>query len=118
MNWYTVKLVFLVSTGKGVHKPQFDEQLRMVSSNNPEEAYRKARLLGQQYEQSFVNDKGVPIKWSFVEVADLVKIEELKDGVELYTYTHETDDHQAYISHVVQKGSFIRSMSVLQTIQL
>ncbi len=118
MNWYMVKLVFSVVSGSGLHTPQFDEQLRLISSHNPEEAYHKARILGLRNQDSFVNDKGGMVRWHFVAVADLLPIEEFKDGMELYTSTHETDDSSTYIRQVEQKGNYIHSKSMLQTLQL
>jgi hypothetical protein len=32
MNWYIAKLVFNIAAEKTVHKPQFDEQLRLIAA--------------------------------------------------------------------------------------
>lgn len=105
-------------SGDGSHIPQFDEQLRLISSFNPEEAYHKAKILGMRNQDSFVNDKGKLVKWHFVAVTDLFPIEEFKDGMEIYTSTHETHDSKTYISIVEQKANYIHSKSQLQTLQL
>ena len=57
MNWYIAKLVFNIAAEKTVHKPHFDEQLRLIAAEDMEEAFHKARYLGLNEEDSFLNDQ-------------------------------------------------------------
>ncbi len=50
MNWYLTKIVYHIICGKGNHKPQFDEQLRLISAENNLHSFQKARLLGKKEE--------------------------------------------------------------------
>ena len=55
MQWYLAKIVFRIICGDGNHSSQFDEQLRLISANNEDEAFYKAQSLGKQEEDSFLN---------------------------------------------------------------
>jgi hypothetical protein len=57
MNWYLSKIVFRIVCGNGDHTPQFDEQLRLVSAETKEEAFRKAQQMGKKEEETFYNRK-------------------------------------------------------------
>src|SRR5258708_14024371 len=70
MNWYIAKIIFQIK-GNGMQKPQFDEHLRLIEAENFEEAFLKARILGIRSEDSVVNKNHGPVKWEFVNVAEL-----------------------------------------------
>jgi hypothetical protein len=118
MNWYIVKLVFQVVSGKGIHKPQFDEQLRMISALDPAGAYQKARVLGIERQEHFNNNKGETVYWKFIAVTDVDPIGEFKDGVQLFASTHETDDELDYVKTIEQKSNFTQTLSQLRTIHI
>jgi Domain of unknown function (DUF4288) len=105
MSWFIAKIVFKISCGA---KPQFDEQLKLIRANNFEEAFLKARILGIQEEDSFLNEKKNTVKWEFINVADLCPLTELKDGTELYSHIHEEEEENSYIHNVHQKAAFIQ----------
>lgn len=100
MNWYIAKIVFRISTEGSVHKDQFDEHLRLIAANSQEEAVLKARMLGLQEEDDFLNDKSQTVKWEFVNVLDVQALQELKDGVELYSQIHEQEQGGEYVHYV------------------
>jgi hypothetical protein len=108
MNWYIAKIVFNISAENTAHKPQFDEQLRLISAENTEEAFIKARALGISEEDSFLNDHQNMVKWEFINVAEILPVKNLEDGSELYSCIHETDEAKSYIHTVHQKAIFIR----------
>lgn len=118
MNWYIVKLVFRVVSGQGAHTPQFDEQLRLISSNNSENAYKKAYLIGVDNQETLMNDKNTTVKWEFIGVADISPIEEFKDGMEMYSTTHETQEPHSYIRYIENKGHYLQNKAKLQTIHI
>ena len=57
--WFIAKLVFNISTAQQDHKPQFHEQLRLITATTLEEAFLKARKLGLQDEDSDIISKGL-----------------------------------------------------------
>jgi hypothetical protein len=108
MNWYISKIVFNISAENTAHKPQFDEQLRLISADSMEEAFLKARKLGLREEESFINDKQNRVKWEFINVSDVVAVNELEDGTELYSQIHETEEAAPYIHCIHQKAIYLR----------
>lgn len=108
MNWYISKIVFSITAENTQHKPQFDEQLRLIRADSAEEAFIKARALGLREEDSFLNDKKNKVKWEFINVAEVVSLKTLEDGMELYSNIHETEEPKSYIHCVHQKAIFLR----------
>lgn len=111
MNWYISKIVFRISAENTLHKPQFDEQLRLIAAESEEEAFMKARTIGLSEEDSFLNDKQNTVKWEFINVSEIVPIKKLEDGMELYSHIHETDEAKSYIHCIHQKAIFLRMNS-------
>ena len=109
MNWYISKIVFSISSENTAHKPQFDEQLRLISANSSEEAFLKARKLGLREEDAYVNARNNTVKWEFINVSEVVPVNKMEDGAELYSNIYETDEAQSYIHCVHQKAIFIRN---------
>jgi hypothetical protein len=109
MNWYIAKIVFNISAENTSHKPQFDEQLRLISANGSEEAFIKAKRIGLSEEDSFINDQHNKVKWEFIDVAEILPVKSLDDGSELYSHIHEADEAKTYIHTVHQKAIFIRT---------
>ena len=107
MNWYIAKVIFKVSNVSRLQTTQFDEHLRLIQANGFEEALLKARILGITEEDQFINDKQQTVKWEFVNVADLLPLNELKDGTEVYSRILETDD-KSYIHYVHQKAASLQ----------
>lgn len=109
MNWYISKIVFSISSENTAHKPQFDEQLRLISATSAEEAFLKARKLGLSEEDAYVNDRNNTVKWEFINVSEVIPLNKIEDGAELYSNIHETDEAHTYIRCVHQKAIFIRN---------
>lgn len=108
MNWYISKIVFKISAENTHHKPQFDEQLRLIAANSHEEAFLKARTIGITEEDAFLNDSNNMVKWEFVNVAEIAALNNLEDGMELYSRIHETDEAASYIHCIHQKAISLR----------
>jgi hypothetical protein len=107
MNWYIAKVIFKISSENSV-KSQFDEHLRLVKAISFEEALLKARIIGISEEDSFINDRHQPVRWEFVNVAELIPLHDLKDGSEVYSQIHETEEAHSYIHHVHQKAASLQ----------
>src|SRR3569832_1262023 len=107
MNWYIAKIVFNINSDSN-GKKQFDEQLRLINADTDEEALLRARTIGISEEDTFYNDKKKKVKWEFINVAELLPIKRLEDGMELYSRIHETDEGTSYINYVHQKAISLR----------
>ena len=111
MNWYISKIVFKISADNTQHKPQFDEQLRLIAADSEEEAFLKARTIGLGEEDSFVNDRNNTVRWEFINVSEIVPLKRLEDGIEIYSHIHETEEAKSYIRSVHQKAIFLRTQA-------
>lgn len=111
MNWYISKIVYRISAENTEHKPQFDEQLRLIAAQSAEEAFLKARAIGISEEDSFLNDRRNTVKWEFINVSEVICLNNLEDGMEIYSQIHETDEAKSYIHFVHQKATFLRMHS-------
>src|SRR5688572_27501723 len=107
MNWYLTKIVFRIICGNGEHTPQFDEQLRLIAALNKEEALDKARIVGQNEQESFFNHQQELVQWQFVNVSEIYRLSSLIDGAELYSRIEERDDADGYIAMVNKKAANI-----------
>jgi hypothetical protein len=107
MNWYLAKLVFRIISGEGGHKPQFDEQLRLLSADSWQEAIAKAEALGVQGQDSFLNNKQQRVQWQFINVAELSAVGKLKDGLELHYRIAEPHNAEQYIESVHHGAAMI-----------
>lgn len=108
MNWYIAKIVFKISSENTEHRPQFDEQLRLIAAESEEAAFLKARTIGIREEDSFLNDRNNTVKWEFINVAEIISLQKLEDGMEIYSHIHETDEARSYIHCIHQKAIFLR----------
>jgi|ERR1700761_994287 hypothetical protein len=107
MNWYVAKLVFRVISGDGDHQAQFDEQLRLINASDERHAFEKASIIGQNNQDSFMNNNKQTVRWQFIDVAEINPISELKDGTELYYQIHEAPDADLYIAWAHHKSALL-----------
>jgi hypothetical protein len=104
MKRFIAKIVF------GIHNDalntinQFDEQIRLIEARDEHEAIVKSKMLGVREEYSFFNENEEEVKWEFINVTDIYELNELKDGLELYSRIHETDAQESYIRYVNDKA--------------
>lgn len=105
MKWYLSKIVFQICAS---NRPQFDEHLRLVQADSFEEALLKARMIGLNEEATFINDKQKMVKWEFVNVSEIIPMQELKDGVEVYSQIHEPEESNRYVHYVHQKAASLQ----------
>ena len=106
MNWYLVKMVFGIKTLKTQAVTQFDEQVRLVSARNENEAFLKARLIGVREEELSLNDTNSEVCWEFIDVSELSHFE-MNDGVEIASVIKEVDHADSYKQFIYQKASRI-----------
>ncbi|MEI6947787.1 DUF4288 domain-containing protein [Paraflavisolibacter sp. H34] len=96
MKWYIAKIVFRIVCGDGTHRPQFDEQLRLIAAADREEAFQKACDLGKAEDETFYNQYGQPVHWEFINVPEVYRFA-LTEGTELYSQIQEVDNAETYI---------------------
>ena len=105
MKWYLAKLVYQVISGDGNHTPQFDEQLRLIQADELNWAREKAMVLGQIGAFTIQNTRHQSVIWKFINVTDVIEIETIEDGAQVYSFTEEPSDVNAYMELVKSKAS-------------
>jgi hypothetical protein len=118
MKWYLAKIVFQIICGDGDHMAQFDEQLRLISAANEDEAFEKATSIGKSDEDTFYNLKQQLVRWQFINVSELYHLSELIDGAEMYSRINEVDDAEAYITFVHRRAESIQRKYTHQLLNL
>lgn len=104
MNWYLAKLVYQFICGSGLHTAQFNEQLRLIVAEDALHAFYKARLIGERETLDITND-GVNIKWKFIDVVEILPVDNLSDGAELWSFMNEDINAEQYIRSTQQKAN-------------
>ncbi|MGG9962751.1 DUF4288 domain-containing protein [Ferruginibacter sp. SUN106] len=104
MNWYMAKLVYQFICGSGKHTPQFNEQLRLIVAEDALHAFYKARLIGERETLDIVNND-ISIQWRFIDVTEILPVDNLSDGAELWSFMNEDSDAELYIRNTQQKAS-------------
>lgn len=118
MNWYLAKIIYQIICGDGEHTAQFDEQLRLVNAKDQLDAFYKSREIGRSEEDTFLNDVNKPVKWKFIDVAEIYFLNKLIDGAEVYSRIHEDDDPAHYIRSVESRASYLIESASEQTLAL
>ena len=101
MNWYFIKMNFRVICGSGNHRPQFNEQLRIIEAPDLFSAVEKAKRVSLNEIQAM---DGL-VQWKLVAVTEVFVLSELADGAELFSTTTETDHAEDYIDSILLKES-------------
>ncbi len=107
MKWYLAKIVYRIICGEGNHKPQFDEQLRIIYAEDDLHAFEKARITGHREEDTFLNDSQKLVHWKFIDVCELHLLAEFTDGAEIYSRICEQDDADQYISNTYKRAAHL-----------
>lgn len=107
MNWYVAKIVFRIISGEGKHDAQFDEQLRLISAENDKQAFDKAVGLGQVCQDSFLNNNSQQVRWEFIDVAEINRLNELADGTELYYQIQEPANADLYMAWAHHRSALL-----------
>ncbi len=93
MEWFLIKLCFRVICGNGNHKPQFNEQVRLVTARNTEEAVDKIKRIAVMEAHAVIS----PVKWQLVAVTEVMAFSAAADGAEISSVFAETDEAEAYM---------------------
>jgi hypothetical protein len=109
MNSYLAKLMFNIKIGEQNQTSNFDEQIRLLNSTDFANAFLKARNMGKQEEELFLNTENLPVKWEFIDVIEIYPLENVKDGEALFSITHENENAEAFINYIRHKSMMIQT---------
>lgn len=112
MKWFIAKLVFQIIQEEGKVAPQFDEQLRLIMADHPAEAFAKSQVFGRNEEVEFSRGTKDRVKWTFVAVAELIPLQDLKDGMELYSFSPENPEAGHYLNFIKLKSEKLQESLV------
>ena len=84
--------------------PQFEEQLRLIKADELSWAVEKAVILGRMDSTTFLNDRNQKVEWKFVEIVEVLPLQGIVDGMELYTQTEEPENAATYLTIVKKKA--------------
>ena len=118
MKWYLAKIVYRIICGDGNHTPQFDEQLRLIEATDNFQAFQKARLLGHREQDNFLNVQDKPVHWKFLDVTELLEINNLSDGLEIFSQIKEEPHEKDYLNYVKRKANYLQQLSLEQAAYL
>lgn len=113
MNWYLTKLVYRFTCGSGLHTPQFNEQLRVIAAEDALHAFYKARLVGER-ETTTITTQNLSVKWKFIDVTEILPMENFSDGAEVWSCINEDTDADVYIRNTQQKASNLLQEGLLE----
>lgn len=108
MNWYIAMLVYEIVCGKGGHTPQFDEQVRLVLADDNQDAYTKAAAIGRQEAFHFENAAEQLVYWKFLAVAELLPLNRLTDGAEVFSRTLELEQAEGYRRKIMDRSASLQ----------
>jgi hypothetical protein len=114
MKWYIAKIIYRIVCGDGNHTPQFDEQLRLIEAGDSLQAFQKARVLGHHEQDNFMNANDKPVHWKFLDVSELIEMNNFSDGLEIYSQITEEPNADAYISYIKRKANYLQQASLDQ----
>jgi hypothetical protein len=109
MKYFIAKIVFQICIANGKTNNQFDEQWRLVEASSMEHAFAKARSIGKQQEETFLNTKQQQVNWKFVDVAEVLTMGKLDDGMEITSNTLSIENAHDYINFVKQKAMLFQT---------
>lgn len=106
MNWYLTKMIFRIVCGQGNHKAQFDEQIRLIQAASPEDAYGKAMAYAQA--EAEASEKDAPVRWEFINIPELLQLNGLVDGAELYSKVQEEENGSLYEQLIHRRAAMLK----------
>ena len=107
MNWYLTKMVFRIIFGKGEHKSQFEEQIRIIAAPTAEAALEKANIMAIT-EKNQVKDSGSLVKWQFITITELYRLHNFIDGAEIFSQLREEENGDLFEEKMHRKAEHVR----------
>ena len=104
---YLVKLTYQIKVDEH-HDHEFDEQVRVLKASSEQSAFEKSRMLGRKNETSFINENGKHVTWKFIDVNELISLNEKNSGDELFTRSITTDCPETYIQSIKHQSMMLQ----------
>jgi len=108
MNWYIAKLIFQIESTEAKNQSQFDEQIRLIEAATEQEALQKSMSLGEQEQHILPDGSRNSVRWNFVHVTELFKLNQLADGAEIYYKITEPENPKRYLDSIAKKAKLIQ----------
>ncbi len=118
MNWYLANIIYRILCADGTHTPQFDEQVRIIYAEDKLDAFHKARRIGHQEQDSFMNQAEKPVRWQFIDITSLIKMDINSDGAEIFSRVHEIENAALYLKKINQYAAAILEDSLQEIPQV
>lgn len=109
MYWYIAKIVYQILISDGRDASQFEEQLRLIQAHDKQEALTKAIAIGEKEESLFYNFRDEPVYWKFLDVPELQPVQQLNDGLQLYSHLEVPEYADSYLALVQSKAESVRT---------
>lgn len=104
--------MFNINIDNGNDESQFDEQIRIIESQNLESAFYKARVIGKKEEETFMDAENRLVSWRFIDVSEVYPLQEVKDGDQIYSNSHKIKDTGSFIKFIRQKSMEIQAKNL------
>ncbi|NIG53480.1 DUF4288 domain-containing protein [Chitinophaga sp. Cy-1792] len=114
MHWFVAKVVYQIISGNGNHTPQFDEQIRLISAVTKKDALEKAHQIGIQEQYAFKNLQEELVQWKFINVPEVYDINQLTDGMEVYSRIEEPGDPKSYLAWLQTKSAQLQDQPLVE----
>ena len=114
MKWYVAKLVFQILNNSKIQ--QFDEQLRLISALDYNEAFINANEIARTDENEFIDLYNNKVVWKFKAITYLSEVDILKNGTELCSQIIEKKPEENFLNSIKLKQEEIIS-KVTNTIE-
>ena len=63
--------------------------------------------IGLSSQDSFMNNQSQPVRWQYIDVAEINQLKDLTDGTELYYQIHEAPDADLYVAWAHHKSALL-----------
>ncbi|HEY8399107.1 MAG TPA: DUF4288 domain-containing protein [Flavihumibacter sp.] len=104
MSYYLAKLCYEIICGDGAHTPQFEEQIRLLESENCRQAIEAAYEIGQNEAHVLQQDGCLRVEWKFLGVTELLTLHPMAHGAELYQAHREIAYPEGYRNYVKDRS--------------
>lgn len=83
MKWFTVRMVYKITSGEGDHHPQFDHQYRLFCASSAPEAFEAAEIFGRKNEHQYLNSTQETVCWEFIGITEINELNFAMSGEEI-----------------------------------
>lgn len=102
MRYYLAKLCYEIICGDGNHTPQFEEQIRLLNTVSYANALQQAQAIGEAETLILQPANRARVEWKFLGVTELLELQPMVHGAELFQTHHEiayADGYRAFVKH-------------------